>query len=311
MPFQLMKGDIVSMATDAIVYADTPQPLSRFAFNPLLLHKTGKEILKSREAINPLLIGSAKIAEASLLDCKYIIHTSPPAWHGGKYHELAQLKSCYEKVFQLAVEYGCKSIALPIIATDKLGFPKAVSQKMAMDCISEFLSTHTDVTVTLLVANHTVIMLPGNQYTQVDKLFDKTFGIPKRGQTIVEEEETLPEEKDPSWPSQDFADKLSYWMTAKEISQEELCFRANLSPETLSVLLDGNAPFPGKSTVTALAMALTLSRDEVAELIEIAGYSLTGKNKFNLIIQYCLDNGLYHFNDINMILFRFQQELLG
>ena len=132
MPFHIIKSDIVSMDTDAIVYAETPQPFSLFNFNPLMIHKTGKEILNTRDKLKPIIIGQAKIAPASLLDCKYIIHTSAPAWHGGGYHELSQLITCYERVFELAVAHDCKSIAMPIIASDKLGYPKALSQKTAI-----------------------------------------------------------------------------------------------------------------------------------------------------------------------------------
>lgn len=307
MPLHIIKSDLVSMATDAIVYDETPQPFSLFNFNPLMIHKTGKEILNTREALKPIIIGQAKIAPASLLDCKYIIHTSAPAWHGGSYHELSQLRTCYERVFELAIEQDCKSIAMSIIATDKLGYPKALSQKTALECIGEFLLSHKDREVTLVLAGKTGIMLPGNQFTDVNMYLNKNYIKTEQEETDVAgpvHEATLEE-------ITAFSDKLNGYMLSSGIAEDDLCFKANITPEQLSNILKKKATNLSKNRVIALAMALNLPQEELKEFLAIAGYTLTKNSKFDLIIEYCISQNMYNLFNVNQILFRFEQQLLG
>ena len=310
MPFQIIKNDIVSMATDAIIYADTPQPFSMFTFNPLMLHKTGKEILKTRETLKPIIIGQAKIAPASLLDCKYIIHTSAPAWHGGGYHELEQLRACYAKSFALAVEYSCKSIALPIIASDKLGYQKSLSQKTALECIQSFLKTYTDITVFLVLPGKTGIMLPGNQYTEVNKFFDKHY-VEGNPQETSDPEANKTDTSCSDLSTHDFIAYLCHQLEIKKLSHDNLCLKANITSETLTSLLKNSGTFPAKNTITAIGMALELSIDELKEFLSLAGYTMSHNSKFDLIIEYCISKGMYNVFDVNQVLFRFEQDLLG
>ncbi len=307
MPLHIIKSTLVSMATDAIVYDETPQPFSLFNFNPLMIHKTGKEILNTREALKPIIIGQAKIAPASLLDCKYIIHTSAPAWHGGSYHELSQLRTCYERVFELALEHGCKTIAMSIIATDKLGYPKALSQKTALECISEFLLAHKDREVTLVLAGKTGIMLPGNQFTDVNMYLNKNFI--KTEQDAVDASSSVHEVTFEEINA--FSEKLKGHMASCGIAEADLCFKANITPEQLSDILQKKATKLSKNRVIALAMALELPLEELKESLAIAGYTLTKNSKFDLIIEYCISQSMYDIFDVNQILFRFEQELLG
>lgn len=317
MPLQIIKSDIVSMSTDAIVYAETPQPFSLFNFNPLMIHKTGKEILNTREALKPIIIGEAKIAPASLLDCKYIIHTSAPAWHGGGYHELSQLRTCYERVFGLAIEHNCKTIAMPIIASDKLGYPKSLSQKTAIECIREFLLSYPDVEVILVLPGKTGIMLPGNQFTNINMHLNKNYVEVKDEGTDLSDNSQDCSSEDVN----DFLEKLTGYMKSRGITERDLCFKANLSPEHLNHILTNTMEAPittkseaiafSKSSVAALAIALELTLEETKDFLTAAGYALTNNSKFDLIMEYCISRNMYDIFDVNQILFRFEQELLG
>lgn len=258
MPFKIVKNDIASMTADAIVYANTPQPFMLFNFNPLLYDKKGKELVKSRDKLGSLIIGEAKIVPIDTLDAKYIIHTSAPIWHGGKYSELMLLRSCYEKVFQLAVESQCKSIALPIIGADNLGYPKKLTQQTAFECIRDFLLTH-DLDVSLVVPGKASILLPGNQYSQVNSYINKNF---VKGNENAE-------------------------LDNKEIADN-----------------------PSKINIISLGISRKLSLAEMKDFVESSGHSMTHSSKFDLIIEYCILNNIYDVWEINMILFRFEQELL-
>ena len=66
-----------------------------------------------------------------------------------------------------------------------------------------------------------------------------------------------------------------------------------------------------KNTLIALGLALELTQEIMNDLLKKAGYALTNSSKFDLIIEYCIEHRLYDINQINMLLFSFDQELLG
>ncbi len=68
---------------------------------------------------------------------------------------------------------------------------------------------------------------------------------------------------------------------------------------------------PSKNVVLSFAIALKLNLDDTKELLEKAGYSLSKSNKVDIIIEYCVINGIYDVFTVNEILFYFSLPLLG
>lgn len=68
---------------------------------------------------------------------------------------------------------------------------------------------------------------------------------------------------------------------------------------------------PKKPTIIALAIALELSLDETDDLLERAGYALSHASKFDVIVEYFIVSGKYNIFDINEVLFKYDQPLLG
>ena len=66
-------------------------------------------------------------------------HVSGPWWTDGSKGEEACLRSCYAKALQLAKDYGCNSIAFPLLATGTYGFPKELGIQIAVDTFTDFL----------------------------------------------------------------------------------------------------------------------------------------------------------------------------
>lgn len=174
MPLKMIKSDLPSVSAEAIVYAETKLPFSIFNFNSLQYDKKGREILASREAIQPLAVGEVKLDETKRLSSQYILHTSAPIWHGGLYQEERLLRGCYEKIFRLVIERNFSSIALPIIASDHLGYSKKMTQNMAFSCIQKFLAEHPNVTVFLILPNLASVILPGNRYSEIRTYLNKS-----------------------------------------------------------------------------------------------------------------------------------------
>jgi hypothetical protein len=63
--------------------------------------------------------------------------------------------------------------------------------------------------------------------------------------------------------------------------------------------------------VLAFAIALELSLADTEEMLRKAGFALSHSNKFDIIIEYFISHGKYNVLEINEVLFKFDQNLLG
>lgn len=142
MPFEIVRNDIVNMHVDAIVNTANPKPIIGPGVDSALHKRAGNELLKAREQIGEISVGNARITEAFQLHAKYVIHTVGPIWNGGLNQETELLRSCYRNSLELALKYGCESIAFPLISTGAYGFPKEQALETALGVISSFLMHH-------------------------------------------------------------------------------------------------------------------------------------------------------------------------
>ena len=64
-------------------------------------------------------------------------------------------------------------------------------------------------------------------------------------------------------------------------------------------------------TAIAFALALELDFDETDDFIGKAGYKLTHSSRFDIIIEYCIENKIYDVLEVNDILYDFGENLIG
>ncbi|MCQ2508249.1 MAG: macro domain-containing protein [Dorea sp.] len=175
MPFQIIRNDITKMHADAIVNTANPRPIVGSGTDFAIYKAAGwTKLLAERQKIGRIERGQAAITPAFKLNAKYIIHTVGPHWKGGQENESALLRSCYENSLRLAREYGCESIAFPMISTGNYGFPKDVALQIVLSVITKFLAEE-DMQIYLVVFDKHSTRLSEKLFERIEAKIDDSY----------------------------------------------------------------------------------------------------------------------------------------
>ena len=85
----------------------------------------------------------------------------------------------------------------------------------------------------------------------------------------------------------------------------EFCKRVRLTSKVPIIFLTAS------DEETSIIMGLHLSEDETIDLLKSAGYAFSDGSKRDWIVRYCLEQKIYNINQVNTLLFEYDQEQLG
>lgn len=350
MPFKIIRNDITKVSADVIVNTANPKPVYGGGTDHAIYEGAGVDsLLEERKKIGNINRGDIAVTDAFDLNAKYIIHTVGPAWVDGSHGEFETLESCYIKSLEKTVELGCESIAFPLISTGVYGFPRDKALQIAVSVFSRFLLEH-EMQIILVVFDKRSFQLSGQIVGDIDSYIDANYVKQKRqreytrrprrevfddeaemSESEYEERMAYYEETDesismleliqpfPCMSIEDelesigasFHDKLFELIDQSGIDNKDVWKLANLDRKHFSKIQCDSNYHPKKKTVMALCIALQLDLDQSKDLLARADWAFSPSSKVDLIVQKAILDKQYDIFQLNVVLFKYTNEILG
>ncbi|MBQ7940139.1 MAG: O-acetyl-ADP-ribose deacetylase [Clostridia bacterium] len=331
MPLQIIRNDITKMQVDAIVNAANESLLGGGGVDGCIHRAAGKELLAECRTLGGCKTGCAKITKGYRLPAKYVIHTVGPIYKDGNQGEQAFLENCYKTSLQLAKEYGCESVAFPLISSGVYGYPKDKALKVAVDMISSFL-IENEMTVYIVIFDKAAYQIGEKLFSDIAEYIDDHYvdehtdkrrerfrmNAPMKPFMAMDDackckamavgsglDDAL------SQMDESFSEMLLRKIDERGMTDAQCYKKANIDRKLFSKIRSDVNYKPSKPTVLAFAISLELSLAETKDMLMKAGFALSHSNKFDIIIEYFIKNGNYNIFEINEALFAFDQSLLG
>lgn len=143
---QLLRGDITTIAVDAIVNAANAELAGGGGVDGAIHRAAGPEVMDELREIRRTNgrcgTGSAVVTGAGRLPARYIFHAVGPVYRNGQHGEPQLLASCYKTCLDLAAERDVKTISFPSISTGVYGYPVEAAAEIALHTVASWLRDH-------------------------------------------------------------------------------------------------------------------------------------------------------------------------
>ena len=340
MPFLMIRNDITKVAADAIVNPANRNLLQGSGTSRAIYQAAGEqELTAACEAIGYCDLGKAVCTPAFRLPAKYIFHAVCPAWQGGLFGEAEQLAGAYHSALELAAEYQCESVAFPLLSSGNYGYPKEQAFRIAVDTITQYVMEH-DLTVYLVLYDRHSLAVSRKLSASVEEYIDdhyvaqndESYEFDRWRRESAERRRRLEEEAAPMLEAaappaapmaarslehlmdnlgESFTTRLLRLIDERGLKDSTVYKQSNISRQHFSKIQCNRDYNPKKKTVLAFAVGLHLSEDETIDLLKSAGYAFSDGSKRDWIVRYCLEHKIYNINQVNTLLFEYDQEQLG
>ena len=340
MPFLMIRNDITKVVADAIVNPANRNLLQGSGTSRAIYQAAGEqELTAACEAIGHCEPGRAVCTPAFGLSAKYVFHAVCPAWHGGGFGEAEQLASAYHSALKLAAKYHCESVAFPLLSGGNYGYPKEQAFRIAVDTITQYVMEH-DLTVYLVLYDRHSLAVSRKLSASVEEYIDdhyvaqndESYEFDRWRRESAERRRRLEEEAAPMLEAaappaapmaarslehlmdnlgESFTTRLLRLIDERGLKDSTVYKQSNISRQHFSKIQCNRDYNPKKKTVLAFAVGLHLSEDETIDLLQSAGYAFSDGSKRDWIVRYCLEHKIYNINQVNTLLFEYDQEQLG
>lgn len=108
-----------------------------------------------------------------------------------------------------------------------------------------------------------------------------------------------------------FSTTLLALIDTRGMTDAEVYHRANISRQLFSKIRGNESYRPSKQTVVALAIALELDMSATQDLLARAGFTLSKSSKFDVIVRFFIERGIYDLFQLNEVLFAYDLPLVG
>jgi len=345
MPFEVVRGDITRMKTDAIVNAANSRLQQGGGVCGAIFAAAGARQLQAEcDALGGCPTGQAVITGGGSLPARYIIHTVGPVWRGGGCGEPALLRSCYLRSLELARSRGLRSVAFPLISAGIYGYPRPEALAVAGRTSSALLE-QVEMRVLLVFFDRASFDIGRQRFDDIAEYIDDRTAEtalrreyrrrPEGGldnapleQSVcsapLAQEDVAPRPLNSARAAADaelarrlaamdesFSQALLRLIDERGMTDVACYKRANIDRKLFSKIRSDPAYRPSKATAAAFAVALELDFAGAQALLGKAGFTLSNSSKFDIILGYFLDRPKKDIYAINEVLFAFDQPLLG
>ena len=128
--------------------------------------------------------------------------------------------------------------------------------------------------------------------------------------SFLDESFTLLEALDKA-TNKSFVDALMIHMRRRELQPSTVYKLAHIDRKLFSKIISDRNYKPSKDTAIAIILALNLTLDEANDMLARAGYAFSHSNKKDIVIEYFIREKIYNLNDINEVLYKLDEKVIG